>query len=73
MRSIIDLGYNLGLRVMAEGIEDRETAELLAEWGCEYGHCYYCSRPLDPSDLATWLGPRFGWGRESNKTILSRY
>ena len=56
VRSVIDLGHNLGLRVVAEGIEDRATAELLAVWGCDYGQGYYFSRPLDPDDFAAWVG-----------------
>lgn len=51
VHSIIDLGHNLGLKVVAEGVEDRETMDLLVKMGCDEAQGYYFSRPLPPADL----------------------
>jgi diguanylate cyclase (GGDEF)-like protein len=49
--SIIDLGANLGLTVVAEGIEDAATVGRLVELGCTVGQGYHLGRPLPPSHL----------------------
>ncbi len=54
-RTVIDLGHNLGLRVVAEGVEDQETCALLAAWGCDVGQGYLFSRPLPPGDFLDWV------------------
>jgi len=55
VRSTIDLGHNLGLKVAAEGIEDQMTWDLLTAWGCDFAQGYFLSRPLPALDLATWV------------------
>jgi len=55
VRSTIDLGRNLGLRVVAEGVEDRPTWEHLAELGCDVAQGYLLSRPLPADQLPAWL------------------
>jgi diguanylate cyclase (GGDEF)-like protein/PAS domain S-box-containing protein len=55
VRSTIDLGHNLGLKVVAEGIEDQATWDLLHSWGCDFAQGYLLSRPLDAPDFMTWL------------------
>jgi len=53
--STVALGHALGLRVVAEGIEDRATWEMLVGMGCDVAQGYYLSRPLPPDALARWL------------------
>jgi EAL domain-containing protein (putative c-di-GMP-specific phosphodiesterase class I) len=53
--SVIILGHNLGLEVVAEGVEDRETLEHLSKLGCDLVQGYYLSRPVPPQDVAPWL------------------
>jgi diguanylate cyclase (GGDEF)-like protein/PAS domain S-box-containing protein len=55
VRSIIDLAHNLGLRVVAEGIEDEGTLDLLIEFGCDAAQGYFFSRPVPAADLVSWL------------------
>lgn len=55
VRSTIEMGHELGLSVVAEGVEDRETWEKLTLLGCDAAQGYYMSRPLSPEDLVTWL------------------
>jgi diguanylate cyclase (GGDEF)-like protein len=54
VRSTIDLGHNLGLRVVAEGVEDRETWRRLRALGCDVAQGYYLSRPLEPLAFERW-------------------
>ncbi|HET9442460.1 MAG TPA: EAL domain-containing protein, partial [Acidimicrobiales bacterium] len=49
VRSTIDLGHNLGLRVVAEGVEDAVTWQRLNDLGCDSAQGYYLSRPV-PAD-----------------------
>ena len=46
-RAIIDLGRALGLEVVAEGVETREQADILAASGCELGQGYLFGRSVD--------------------------
>ena len=55
VRSIIDLGHNLGLKVVAEGVETQETWNTLTQWGCDVAQGYYMSKPLAEDKLAQWL------------------
>lgn len=49
--STIGLSRQLGLSVIAEGIENRATADLLASMGCEEGQGYFFGRPQPAADL----------------------
>ena len=60
VRSTIDLGHSLGLKVVAEGVEDERTAELLREYGCDYIQGFHISRPASAGPLGPWLRTRFG-------------
>jgi EAL domain-containing protein (putative c-di-GMP-specific phosphodiesterase class I) len=55
VRSTIDLGHNLGLKVVAEGVEDQATWDLLTAWGCDLAQGYFLSHPLPAPDLVAWL------------------
>jgi diguanylate cyclase (GGDEF)-like protein/PAS domain S-box-containing protein len=58
VRSTIDLGRNLGLDVVAEGVETREIWDKLIELGCRTAQGYYLSRPVDAATLTAWLQSR---------------
>jgi diguanylate cyclase (GGDEF)-like protein len=47
VRTISGLAQNLGMDVVAEGVETREQLDLLRSLGCQYGQGYYFSKPLD--------------------------
>jgi diguanylate cyclase (GGDEF)-like protein len=55
VRSIIDLGRNLGLRVVAEGVEDEVSWQELARFGCDVVQGYVLTPPLAADDLQVWL------------------
>jgi len=60
VRSTIDLGHNLGLKVVAEGVEDQGTLDLLRDYGCDYVQGFHISRPAAPGLLGPWLRARGG-------------
>ncbi|PJK28769.1 putative bifunctional diguanylate cyclase/phosphodiesterase [Minwuia thermotolerans] len=62
--SLIELGHNLGLSVVAEGVEDARTLAALTELGCDVAQGYHMSRPLPADDLVGWL-VNSPWGPES--------
>ncbi len=55
VHSTVDLGRNLGLRVVAEGVEDQTTWHELAALGCDAIQGYHVSRPVPADDLTSWL------------------
>jgi EAL domain-containing protein (putative c-di-GMP-specific phosphodiesterase class I) len=55
VRSVVDLGTNLSLHVVAEGVEDQHTWERLVDMGCELAQGYYLGRPMPIDDFPTWL------------------
>ncbi len=55
VQSTIDLGHNLGMKVVAEGVEDAESWARLKELGCDAAQGYYMSRPLSAEKFADWL------------------
>ena len=54
VRSTIELGHNLGLRVVAEGVESGDTMESLRQMGCDLVQGYFVSRPLTAMELEKW-------------------
>ncbi len=51
VRSTIELAHNLGLTVVAEGVEDESVAKTLAEYGCDAAQGYHFGRPAAAEDL----------------------
>ena len=57
VRSTIDLAHNLGLRVVAEGVETQEVMDLLAILDCDVIQGYHLSKPLPAAEVTQWLPP----------------
>ena len=55
VRSTIDLAHNMGLKVVAEGAEEKETAVRLKSLGCDIIQGYYYSKPLSGNDCTDWF------------------
>jgi predicted signal transduction protein with EAL and GGDEF domain len=55
VRSVVDLGHRLGLRVVGEGVEDQATSHLLEQLGYDRQQGYLFSRPLPPEELTALL------------------
>jgi diguanylate cyclase len=62
VRSTIDLARNLGLRVVAEGVETEQAGDELGELGCTLAQGYNLKRPVPAAELTRWLRrpPRVG-------------
>ena len=58
VRTTIDLGRNLGLEVVAEGVESDEILGTLAELQCDVAQGFGLSRPLPAADLERWIADR---------------
>jgi diguanylate cyclase len=55
VRATISLAHSLGLRLVAEGVEDEETADELSASGCDRAQGFFYARPLPPEQLDMWL------------------
>ncbi|HSS71641.1 MAG TPA: EAL domain-containing protein [Casimicrobiaceae bacterium] len=58
VRSTIELAHNMGLRVVAEGVEDEATFDQLRALGCDAVQGFFFARPMGPNDLVAWLRAR---------------
>jgi diguanylate cyclase (GGDEF)-like protein len=58
VRAIVDLGRHLGLEVVAEGVEDQDTWDLLASMGCDLVQGWHLARPMPTGELLPWLATR---------------
>ena len=55
---IVQMGRDLGYRIVAEGIETAAERELLAGWGCDYGQGWHFARPMSAAAFGEWLDAR---------------
>ncbi|MES2355879.1 MAG: EAL domain-containing protein [Pseudomonadota bacterium] len=55
VRSTIDLGHNMGLKVVAEGVENKAVMDLLAALGCDFAQGYFISKPIPAIQLEQWI------------------
>lgn len=55
VNSIIDLGHNLGLKVVAEGVEDIRIWRMLAERNCDFAQGFYMAKPMPAEEFNRWL------------------
>jgi EAL domain-containing protein (putative c-di-GMP-specific phosphodiesterase class I) len=54
VQSTVDLAHHLGMQVVAEGVEDQGTWELLRRVGCDMGQGYFLSRPVVGERIVEW-------------------
>ncbi len=71
VRSTIELGRNLGLDVVAEGVETEEVWDRLRALGCTTGQGYYLSRPVPAPELRAWLLQRRATGDARSAAVLT--
>ncbi len=55
VRSTIELAQNMGLKVVAEGVEDEDVLDMLSILNCDLAQGYYMSRPVPVQELESWL------------------
>jgi diguanylate cyclase (GGDEF)-like protein len=71
VRSTIDLAHNMGLVVVAEGVEDEATLERLRGLGCDIVQGFYLSRPISAGEVAAWMHASV-WTRGADAPGLRR-
>ncbi len=54
---IVPLGHRLGMKVIAEGVENEKQAQILRDWGCDEAQGFLYARPMPIDDLVRWLQP----------------
>jgi EAL domain-containing protein (putative c-di-GMP-specific phosphodiesterase class I) len=57
VRALIHMAQDLGYRVVAEGIEDREAYDLLAQWKCDEAQGFFVAEPMTVHEMEKWLAP----------------
>jgi EAL domain-containing protein (putative c-di-GMP-specific phosphodiesterase class I) len=72
VRATIELGHNLGLKIVAEGVEDQATWNALAALGCDIAQGYLLSRPIPPADLTQWMHES-PWGKKTLATVMAPF
>src|ERR1051325_3295118 len=68
VRSTIELGHNMGLTVIAEGVETIESLDILTRLGCDMAQGYYMSPPLPAAELLKWM-TESRWGVVERRTV----
>lgn len=58
VRATIDLAHNLGLKVVAEGVESTDVWDLLEMLGCDTAQGYFIRKPAAPLEFARWIHSR---------------
>jgi EAL domain-containing protein (putative c-di-GMP-specific phosphodiesterase class I) len=58
VRAVIELAHDLGITVVAEGVEDAETAAWLREHNCDFGQGYHFGRPVDATAMSRLIGAK---------------
>jgi diguanylate cyclase (GGDEF)-like protein len=70
VRSTIDLAHHLGLKVVAEGVENSDVWDQLLALGCDTAQGYYMSRPLPAQEMTRWLCDS-PWAEERSTVKMS--
>jgi diguanylate cyclase (GGDEF)-like protein len=63
VRATVELAHNLGLKVVAEGVENQETLDALRGLGCDILQGYYFSKSLSPDDFEVW------WSEKTSERV----
>jgi diguanylate cyclase (GGDEF)-like protein len=67
VRTILDLARNLGLHVVAEGVETEDMWNRLRELGCELAQGFYVARPMPADDVLAWAAR---WNSSAHRRLL---
>lgn len=64
VKSTVNLGHTLGLKVTAEGVTSSRSWEMLKELGCDFAQGFYMSKPIPDDQVITWF-KESPWGQEA--------
>lgn len=62
VKTTLSMGHNLSLMVVAEGIEDEATLDMLKEMGCDFAQGYHIAKPMPADAFVDWLKSNLAWG-----------
>lgn len=71
VRSTIDLAHNLGHQVIAEGVDNEETLNLLREMGCDLAQGYHINHPVAAEELRQWLNQTHWWPEQDSHSAMN--
>ena len=72
VRATVEMGHNLGLTVIAEGVEDDKAFDMLSDFGCDLAQGYFFSRPLPKAEFENWLFTS-PWGLTERANAAERH
>jgi EAL domain-containing protein (putative c-di-GMP-specific phosphodiesterase class I) len=55
VQKTIEIGHELGMQVIGEGVETQEQLDILREKGCDIAQGFFFSRPLPAQEMVSWL------------------
>ncbi len=55
VKAAVDLAHTLDLKIVAEGVEDERTLDILSGMGCDYAQGYYMAKPMPSEELIVWM------------------
>jgi EAL domain-containing protein (putative c-di-GMP-specific phosphodiesterase class I) len=61
VKSTVDLAHNLGLSVVAEGVEDELALDILRQYRVEFAQGYFIAKPMKPADFQQWIEQTTYW------------
>jgi EAL domain-containing protein (putative c-di-GMP-specific phosphodiesterase class I) len=71
VRTIVSLAENLGMEVVAEGVETLSQLTQLRKLNCRYGQGYLFSRPVDPESVTSWISRQPHWQADLFTTLMN--
>jgi len=71
VRTIISLAENMGMDVVAEGVETLSQLTQLRKLNCQYGQGYLFSRPVDPESVSAWITRKPHWQGDLFPTLMN--
>ena len=71
MRTIVSLAENMGMEVVAEGVETLSQLSQLRKLNCQYGQGYLFSRPVDAGSVTAWISRRPHWQADLFPTLMN--
>lgn len=71
VRTIVSLAENMGMDVVAEGVETLSQLTQLRKLNCQYGQGYLFSRPVDPDSVSAWITKKPHWQADLFPTLMN--
>ncbi len=69
VKATIDLAHNLGMKVVAEGVENHQVMEKIQSLGCDTAQGYFISKPTTASELVRWIRARTSKNKNQSETL----